>query len=112
MTMTDESTPDTEQETEPTPFSLFIAQHAKGRTHIELSQALRDLVLAVEETGKAGSLTFKLTVKKLTDNTFEFIDSITVKAPVGERPKAIWFATDDGELTRDDPHQLALIQEK
>lgn len=107
--MTDQqSTEDTEQEP-PKPFGTFLLQHAKGRTHDELSEALRDLVIAARETGKAGSITLKLTVKALDDYAFEVTDTVTVKKPIGTRPKSLWFATDEGELTRDNPQQLALM---
>ncbi|WP_432846015.1 hypothetical protein ACQPXB_36080 [Amycolatopsis sp. CA-161197] len=100
----------TQDKDAPKPFGTFLLQHAKGRTHDELSQALQDVVLACRETGKAGSITLKLTVKALDDQAFEVVDAISIKAPQGARPKSIWFATDDGELTRDNPHQLALMQ--
>lgn len=104
-----QSTQDTAQEP-PKPFGTFLLQHAKGRTHDELSEALRDVVLAARETGKAGSITLKLNIKALDDYGFEVTDSVSVKKPAGARPKSLWFATDEGELTRDNPHQLALLQ--
>jgi hypothetical protein len=108
-TVTDKQSTEDEQDNVQ-PFGTFLLQHAKGRTHDELSEALRDLVLACRETGKAGSITLKLTVKALDDFAFEVLDSVTVKRPQGNRPKSIWFATPDGELTRDNPHQLSLMQ--
>jgi hypothetical protein len=101
-----------EQDTDKAPqmFSTFLLQHAKGRTHEELSKALQEVVLAARETGKAGSITLKLNIKSLTDaEAFEVTDTVSVKVPTGARPKSLWFATDEGELTRDNPHQLALM---
>jgi hypothetical protein len=100
----------TEDDTAPQMFSTFLLQHAKGRTHEELSKALQEVVLAARETGKTGSITLKLNIKCIADaDAFEVTDTVSVKVPTGARPKSLWFATDDGELTRDNPHQLALM---
>jgi hypothetical protein len=48
------------KDTEATSFAVFLAQHAKGRTRDELSEKLRDLILAVQDIGKAGTLTLKI----------------------------------------------------
>lgn len=106
MTMTEPSTTDTE----PTAFSVFLAQHAKGRTHDELSEKLRALILAVQDIGKPGSLTLKVAAKRVNDGQVELAAQVTTKLP--DIPQAsIWFATNDGELTRDDPSQMALYEE-
>jgi hypothetical protein len=37
-------------------------------------------------------------------------DTITVKAPHGERPMAVMFSTEDGALTLDHPDQRAMFE--
>lgn len=106
--MTEPSTVDTK---EPAPFAEFLLKHAKGRTHDELSESLRDVVVAVQEIGKAGTLTLKLTAKRVNDGQVQVEAAITTKLP-DVAQASIWFVTPDGELTRDDPTQLALYKEK
>jgi hypothetical protein len=90
---------------------VFLAQHAKGRTHDELSEKLRELILAVQDIGKPGTLTLKIGAKRINDGQVELAAQVTAKLP--DIPQAsIWFATDDGELTRDDPTQMALYAEE
>lgn len=110
MTMAEPSTTDTNGE-EPAPFNVFLTQHAKGRTHDELSEALREVIVAVQDVGKPGSLTLKIAAKRVNDGQVEVAAQITKKLP--DIPQAsIWFATASGELTRDDPTQMALYAEE
>lgn len=39
---------------EPRPFSTFLLEQAKGKTHTELSEGLQALVEKVRDTGKKG----------------------------------------------------------
>ncbi len=108
--MAELSTTDT-QDQEPTSILVFLEQHAKGRTRDELSEKLRDLILAVQDIGKPGSITLKVAAKRINDGQVELAAQVTTKLP--DIPQAsIWFATGDGELTRDDPTQMALYAEE
>lgn len=110
MTMAEPSTTDTKDDEEPTSILVFLEQHAKGRTRDELSETLRDLILAVQDVGKPGSLTLKIAAKRINDGQVELAAQVTTKLP--DIPQAsIWFATNSGELTRDDPTQMALYEE-
>lgn len=109
--MAESSTTDTKDEQEPTSILVFLEQHAKGRTRDEMSDQLRDMIAAVQEHGKPGSLTLKLTAKRINDGQVGIEASVTAKLP--DIPQAsIWFATDGGELTRDDPTQMALYSQE
>lgn len=107
MTMTEPSTTDTE----PTAFSVFLEQHAKGRTHDELSEKLRDVIKAVQDIGKNGTLTLKLTAKHITDGQVGIEAAVTTKLP-DVAQASIWFASDEGELTRDDPTQMDYFKQE
>ena len=64
--MTDHNTDQdakTDGAVEPKPFATFLIEHAKGKSHDELSKRLRDLLEAIENTGKGGTITYKLSIK-------------------------------------------------
>lgn len=91
------------------PFAAFLQEQREGVTHSELSEGLSDLVAACIEHGKGGTLTYKVSIKPNKDGVTVFVtDAITVKAPVGERSAALFFADDDGNLSRKDPRQQEL----
>lgn len=90
------------------PFAAVLQEHRKGASMQELSEALADVVRAVGETGKPGSVTLKVTVRPMKgDLAVTFTDEIVVKVPRGERGASIFFADDDGNLTRTNPNQLS-----
>jgi hypothetical protein len=90
------------------PFAAFLHEQRRGALHGELSEKLQELVLAVEEHRKAGTLTLTLSVKPFGDGTVAITDKIVVKAPEGERGSGIFFADEDGNLSRDDPRQTRI----
>lgn len=101
--MTTESTTDTTEEQRP--FGAFLHELAKGRTHDELSRALRELTSAVKDTRRPGSLTLRIDIKPHKNDTAVTVsDKVTVKIPDFERLDSIFFV-DDGNLVRNDPHQ-------
>jgi hypothetical protein len=112
--MTDEPTPDRllgqldDARPDPQSFAAFLLQHAKGRSETELSAALRDVAEAVEQTGKAGSITY--TIKVAPNPNAEHVvttsDDIKVKLPTRDRPASIFFVDDAYRLVRSDPRQL------
>lgn len=110
---TDAPAPDTPADKDDTPrdFAVFLMEHARGRSHDELSAALRALVLAVSETGKPGSLTYSVKIKPQAkvEGAVLIADSIKSSLPEFDRPESIFFATDQGDLTRTDPRQSALF---
>lgn len=98
----------TEEERTVRPFADFLQQQSGGTLHAELSDQLHNLIQAVQETGKGGSILLKVEVKPIAGTngkTLTVTDSVAVKAPKVERPKSIFFVTDDGNLTRNDPRQ-------
>ena len=100
-----------EEKTAPRDFAAFLLEHRRGKSHAELSEALRDLVMAVEETRKAGTLTYTLKIKpqERTPGAVMVADQIKCSLPEHERSESIFFATEYGELIRNDPRQTALF---
>lgn len=97
------------QTPDPQSFAAVLCQHARGRSERELSERLRDLVAAVTETGKPGSITYTLTIKPepKADSAMVVTDHIKVKTPELARPASIFFADERHGLVRTDPRQLS-----
>ncbi|MER8083802.1 hypothetical protein ABTZ57_01235 [Streptomyces sp. NPDC094048] len=105
--MTDKTTAEPDEQVV-RPFAAFLQEQSGGQLHDELSTRLHELIEAVRETGKAGSISLKVDVKPIagTDGrTLTVTDTVAAKVPRTERPKSIFFVTDDGNLSRTDPRQ-------
>jgi hypothetical protein len=93
------------------PFAAFLQEHRNGLAHSEASDLLNELVQAVVETGKGGSLTMTIKVKpagKGDHKTLFVSDDIRIKKPELERSETIFFVDDQHNLRRDDPRQPQL----
>lgn len=90
------------------PFASVLQEIQQGVAHDELSVAFRDLILAVEETGKGGKLTFTLDVKPLKsgDGVLVLTPAHAVKLPQHDRKASLFYATKNGNVTKDNPNQL------
>lgn len=90
------------------PFADFLA--GQGQAHDELTEGLHDLVAAVRDTGKAGSitLTIKVEADKRSDGVLRVTDNVTVKAPKHDRGARIYYQDKGGNLSRTDPNQPEL----
>lgn len=91
------------------PFADALRELSGGRSHEELSQSMHDLIGAVRDTGKAGSMTFTIKVAPMKKNADALLvsDSITLRAPQHDRKDSIFYTDKQGNLTRSDPNQLA-----
>lgn len=91
------------------PFGTFLQEHRKQGLHNEASEGLQELVSAVGEHKKQGTLTLTVTVKPgEVDGTFVITDKVAVKAPEAERPASIFYSDDRGNLSRRDPRQAEI----
>jgi hypothetical protein len=79
----------------------------KGRPVEEASEALADVVRAVDETGKDGSVTITLKIKPSKHGGPEKTLTCEVKAkkPIADIPSAVFFSNEVGDLVRFDPRQ-------
>lgn len=91
---------------DPQEFSAFLLK--RPATHEELSVKLHDLVQAVRDTGKKGSLTLKIVVSPFKNDTttLEVADDVKLVMPQHDRKPGIFFPDKDGNLTRDSPQML------
>jgi hypothetical protein len=98
----------TQDTTQHKPFAAVLQEIGKGAAHARLSEALSDLVRAVTDTEKKGTLTLTITVEPTKGmDTLTVAANCTVKLPQ-EQQASIFFADPVGNLTRNDPHQPEL----
>lgn len=91
------------------PFAQWLIEQRGGVLHAEASEALADVVAAVMEHGKSGSLTLSVKVARNKDGvTVTVSDDLKVKVPQGDRGAAIFFTDDHGNLSRNNPRQPEL----
>lgn len=77
---------------------------------VELGEEMSDLIDAVKDTGKAGSLTYTISVK-LADGSGSAVvigDKISAKRPERDRATTIAYIGDDNRLQRTDPNSMPL----
>jgi hypothetical protein len=91
------------------PFAAFVQEQRSGGLHGELSDALVELVAAVQEHGKAGTLALTIKVAPNKDgSTVTVTDKMKLSLPEGERGAAIYFIDGHGNLSRRNPWQQEL----
>lgn len=92
------------------PFDAFLREQRRGGVIFDAGVALQELVTAVEATGKAGSLTLKLSLKPDSKygTAVEVKDEITVKVPVADKPSSLFYMDGSHNLVRHDPAQQTI----
>jgi hypothetical protein len=95
------------------PITDVLRDMRKGRIVDDATEALTEVVKAVDATDKAGSITIKLTIKPSKDGGLEktLTASISTSVPRKDLPDAVFFSNVDGGLVRDDPDQRPLFGE-
>lgn len=90
-------------------FAAFVHEQRQGGLHGEASDALAELVAAVVQHEKGGTFTLKLSVAPgPTPGSVVVRDDVRIKAPEADKSAALFFADDDGNLSRRDPRQLEM----
>jgi len=80
-----------------------------GQFMDEASDKLAELVNAVDASGKGGTLTLVISVKKATRaGAMHLGGKVAVKKPGDEPMEALLFATPEGNLLAEDPRQAKL----
>lgn len=93
------------------PFSAFLAEQRKGDLNAEATAALAEVVRAVSDTGKPGSVTVKITISPITKG--QPGDQVVISDQVNNKPPredqtALWYVTDGGGVSRRGPHQMSI----
>lgn len=82
-----------------------------GQADIDAAACLAEVIQAVRETGRAGSLLIEIKLKPVTQNDGSQLiveDVIKVKKPMPQRGNTVLFTTEDNTLSRKDPRQPEL----
>ncbi len=90
------------------PFTDTLREIRDGDALNEISAKLNQVVGAVRETGKAGTVTLKLTIKPAGKGNVSAIfveDMITSKLPKHDTGSTIFFPTPEDNLQRKNPAQ-------
>lgn len=104
------STPAKDEDVHIRPFSDWLREQAKGKSHEELGEGLHDLIARVVDTGKKGSITYTVTVEPTKDggeNLVVVTDEIRLRLPEHKRPGNYFWVDGAGNLARQNPNQLA-----
>lgn len=88
-------------------FTEFLTELSHGQVEAQLTQELAELVEAVEGTGKIGTLTLKIHVKKEGSVAAVACES-SVKKPKDPMHGTILHFGQNGALLREDPRQMKL----
>lgn len=97
------------------PIFDVLSQIRGGAAINDAAKDLNELVRAVKETNKPGTLTIKLTIEPdKTDSTVVTIQpDVTLKLPKKPRAKGIFYVDEKTyDVTREDPRQLELLKER
>jgi len=91
----------------------ILREYRNGRAADLASRKLAELVQAVDETGKGGSLTITIKVKPENGGGSQKTLACEVKAKMPEAAlaEAIFFSDDEGALHRSDPTQREMFTE-
>lgn len=89
------------------PFTDVLRDMRRGRVVDAATEQLNELVRAVRETNKSGTLTLTLTIKPngRGDNAIIAQAKVGTSTPKADLPDALFYADEDGNLLRDDPTQ-------
>lgn len=91
----------------------ILREYRNGRAADVASQKMAELVQAVDETGKAGSLTitFKVKPEKGGGSQKTVACDVKTKMPEADLPEAVFFSDGEGALHRSDPQQREMFAE-
>ena len=91
------------------PFAVFLQEHKRGALAHEIAATMQEVVNAVIEHGKKGSMTVRFDVSPTKDGMTVFItDEVKSTVPKADRGGTIMFPDAKGNLHRNDPNQMSL----
>ncbi|OJY25787.1 MAG: hypothetical protein BGP11_11185 [Rhodobacterales bacterium 65-51] len=92
-------------------FLEFLQTFRRGELLAAGDGRLSELMEAIRETGQGGSLTLKFSFKVNKAGQLEITPDLSIKRPQRAIGTGIYYATDEGRLTRRDPNQLDIEDE-
>lgn len=93
-------------------FAVLVQELNDGRVHSKLSAEFAELLQAVRDRRRAGSL--KLSIKVLPATKSGDVDKVTIRAqssvdlPEPDAPDDFFWLTEEAELSRNHPRQRSL----
>jgi hypothetical protein len=92
-------------------FLELIQTFRRGQLLRRADDELEKVISAMYETGGSGEVTIKLPFKLNKGGQIECTPNISSKVPKHPMGTGIYFADDDGQLSRRDPNQLDIEDE-
>jgi hypothetical protein len=95
------------------PIGDILNEIGRGALAREASQLMAELVVAVVDQRKAGTLTIKVTLKPVKDSNAEVLTvsgTVTTTAPRAV-PASVFYGDETGFLSRKDPRQMDLFDQ-
>jgi hypothetical protein len=92
-------------------FLEFMQSFRRGQLLHEADEHLEKMVTAMIETGGDGKLVIEPPFKRNKAGQFECTPKVTAKLPQRQMGTGIYFADDDGRLSRRDPNQMDIEDE-
>jgi len=92
-------------------FLEFLQSFRRGELISEADDQFGELMEAVKRTGGKGDLTIKLPFKVNEAGQIECVPTVSCKKPRKPLGTGIYYVTDEGRLTRQDPTQDDLFDE-
>lgn len=95
------------------PFADVLSEVNKGLVADEAATRLAELVAAVRETGRKGTLKLTIEVAPFSgnDDIVKVSGSVDLRAPRAEPPASIFYPDDSGNLSRNDPNTLPIFRD-
>lgn len=93
-------------------FLEFLQSFRRGELLREANDQLEDLIRAVKDTGGKGDITIKLPFKINDAGQLECVPRVDSKRPRRALGTGIYFATENGQLTRRDPDQADMFNDE
>lgn len=90
---------------QPITFIGFIQSHRRGEIPTEGDAAMTDILNAIREHGGKGKLTLTMNFKLNKSGQIEIQPDLKVEKPRRAMSTGLYFADDDGNLSRRDPKQ-------
>lgn len=92
-------------------FVQLLQAQRRGEIVREADELLSEMVQAIHQHGGKGDITLKISVKKNEAEQLEFTPTLKMNKPRRSLGVGIFYATDEGKLSRTDPNQDDLFDE-
>lgn len=91
-----------------------LSQIRGGAALTDANKELRAVVMAVKSTGKKGSITLKIDIEpdKTDETVVTFQPDVTIKVPRKPYAKGLFYVSENGDVSREDPRQTELDLER